>query len=564
MSKSDGAKHKRKTSKHSKAGSGFLKVAIIVFAVLIVLLGGLSIYANNYKGIYPNTTICGVDVSNLNEAELRAYINGKYTREAADGTEIPVSCEENRDKLCVKSLNVSFDNEAFVQNILNSGRDGNFAANTINFIKRRFVSESVEPVVSYDKSAAVTLFDALTEGIETQPVGHTFVIGDDKVTVNGPVSGYIADREKAFGELENRIKTLDSSEIVLRPEYVKPEPLDFDAFYDWLTSDAENAYYEKIDGVITVHPSKAKVEVGRQNLKDAIERLKTSEENSVDVYADIIQPEVSEKTLKDQLFSAKLSSYSTNFGGSSAARANNVKLAASRIDGTELMPDEEFSYDNTILPRTSENGYMAAPVYVGNKVESGMGGGICQPSSTLYAAALYANLEILERHNHSMKVGYITAGIDATIAQGYLDLRFKNTTGYPIKISASANGGVLTFTVLGYNPDNTKVELVITSNGNNYYVTRVVKQNGIEIKRESMRSSSYVEPEKTEEEKKAEEKKKAEAEEKAKKDSENNDEKNSVKSNADANASADVTDASSEKPSVREALNDDALATDDI
>ena len=158
------------------------------------------------------------------------------------------------------------------------------------------------------------------------------------------------------------------------------------------------------------------------------------------------------------------------------------------------MPGEEFSYDKTILPRTAENGYMAAPVYVGNKVESGMGGGICQPSSTLYGAALYANLEILERHNHSMLVSYMPAGLDATISQGALDLRLRNNTPYPVKIASQASGGVLTFSIWGYNPENISVNIVRSGSEYQYYATRIVMKDGVEISRESLSSSRYVPP----------------------------------------------------------------------
>ena len=128
-----------------------------------------------------------------------------------------------------------------------------------------------------------------------------------------------------------------------------------------------------------------------------------------------------------------------------------------------------------------------------------MGGGICQVSSTLYSALLYANLEILERHNHSLPVGYIPLGMDATIAEGLLDLRFRNNTNYPIKLSASADGGVISFSILGYNPDGISVSIERSNKGDTYYVTRVVKKNGEVVNREKMRSSTYAKPEKKDE-----------------------------------------------------------------
>ena len=129
-------------------------------------------------------------------------------------------------------------------------------------------------------------------------------------------------------------------------------------------------------------------------------------------------------------------------------RATNVALAAQRINGTVVQPGGSFSFSNTILPRTSANGYVTAPIYVSGKKSTGTGGGVCQVSSTLYAAMVYAGLPATERHAHSLPVDYLPAGLDATIAGSYLDLKFTNTFSQPLLIQASANGGTLTVTLV--------------------------------------------------------------------------------------------------------------------
>lgn len=129
-------------------------------------------------------------------------------------------------------------------------------------------------------------------------------------------------------------------------------------------------------------------------------------------------------------------------------RATNVALAAQRINGTVVQPGGSFSFSNTILPRTSANGYVTAPIYVSGKKGTGTGGGVCQVSSTLYAAMVYAGLPATERHAHSLPVDYLPAGLDATIAGSYLDLKFTNTFSQPLLIRASANGGTLTVTLV--------------------------------------------------------------------------------------------------------------------
>lgn len=129
-------------------------------------------------------------------------------------------------------------------------------------------------------------------------------------------------------------------------------------------------------------------------------------------------------------------------------RAVNVELAAQRINGVVVQPGGSFSFSNTILDRTSANGYVEAPIFISGKKGTGVGGGVCQVSSTLYAAMVYAGLPATERHAHSLSVDYLPAGLDATIAGNYMDLRFTNTFSQPLLIQASAEGGTLTVTLV--------------------------------------------------------------------------------------------------------------------
>lgn len=129
-------------------------------------------------------------------------------------------------------------------------------------------------------------------------------------------------------------------------------------------------------------------------------------------------------------------------------RAINVELAAQRINGVVVQPGGKFSFSATILPRTAANGYVVAPIYISGKHGTGIGGGICQVSSTLYAAMVSAGLPATERHAHSLPVDYLPAGLDATIAGNYLDLKFTNTFSQPLLIQAYAEGGTVTVTLV--------------------------------------------------------------------------------------------------------------------
>lgn len=157
-----------------------------------------------------------------------------------------------------------------------------------------------------------------------------------------------------------------------------------------------------------------------------------------------------------------IGSYSTSYSSSTASRANNVQTAANYINGTILYPGDVFSTVKVIKDRTEENGYQSAPEYSSGKVVDGIGGGVCQVSTTLYNAVLNAELKVTERSPHSMVVAYVDVSRDAAISGDYKDLKFKNNTKAPVYIWADASGGVLSFKIYGEEtrPKNRKIEFV--------------------------------------------------------------------------------------------------------
>jgi len=141
--------------------------------------------------------------------------------------------------------------------------------------------------------------------------------------------------------------------------------------------------------------------------------------------------------------------FSTRFSASNRSRSANIKLAASKIDGLVLLPGEKFSFNGTVGRRTLQAGFKLAGVYINGQHDTGVGGGICQVSTTLYNSALLANLKVRSRSNHSLPVPYVPLGRDATVDYGNLDLAFENTYPTPIALAAKYSPGRLTFWILG-------------------------------------------------------------------------------------------------------------------
>lgn len=168
--------------------------------------------------------------------------------------------------------------------------------------------------------------------------------------------------------------------------------------------------------------------------------------------------DMSTEEYRKLLFRDEMSSYSTEVEGSEN-RKTNVKLAAQYCDGTILMPGESFSYNLGVGELTEERGFLPGPSYADGQSVMDMGGGICQVSSTMYMACLYANLEIDERHCHPYPSSYVPAGLDATVAWGGCDFVFTNDTDYPIKISTSYDGYSTSCTIWGTITEPFSVEL---------------------------------------------------------------------------------------------------------
>ncbi|HHY91855.1 MAG TPA: hypothetical protein GX511_00780 [Firmicutes bacterium] len=153
--------------------------------------------------------------------------------------------------------------------------------------------------------------------------------------------------------------------------------------------------------------------------------------------------------------------YTTRFQAANRDRTYNLKLGAQAVDGQIVLPGQVFSFNEVVGPREAEQGYREAPVIIKNELVPGIGGGICQVSSTLYNAVLLAGLDPVERTNHSLPSAYVGLGRDATVAYGSIDFKFKNTRPEPVMLGSRVHGNELTVAVFG-TPREEKVEITAT------------------------------------------------------------------------------------------------------
>lgn len=395
---------------------------------------------------------------------------------------------EKRISTIIISVLIFFSTVSFISfinikmsNIINNWKDKVYKGVTINNLDVSGLSRSA-------------LLDFLSSEFG-DPVGEVvFRAGDKSITIPYSEIGITYDYDKAmdmaFNFSENLTYTHKINQL-LNPtrslNITLEEKIDLkdtiDSLYDKLSREfnvqAIEGEVSIINGepVITKH-SQEGLEVDKESL---IRMLNSSDpsslsDNGVNIDMKTVNPKYSSEALSK--INGKISSYSTSYKSSSTERATNVELAANSINGVLLMPGESFSFNKVVGPRTRERGYKDAAIIVGNVYESGLGGGICQVSSTLHQAVVMAGIVPTQRRNHTLPTSYMPLGFDAVVAWGSIDYVFKNPYDFPILIDVSTAGRNLVVSIYG---DVTKVNKTYHSEAEVYervpYKTKYVNDN---------------------------------------------------------------------------------------
>jgi vancomycin resistance protein YoaR len=198
--------------------------------------------------------------------------------------------------------------------------------------------------------------------------------------------------------------------------------------------------------------------------------------DDVVISVESVMPDITTEMVKDISF--KLGEYYTAFNPENESRSHNIRTACAKISQKLLLPGQVFSMDKVLGERTEKNGYRTAKVIVGNELVDGLGGGICQVTSTVYNAVVLSGLEVVERRNHSIPLSYIEMGRDATISYGYIDFKFKNNSDYAVVIEAEAAGGQVHVSIWGKRPDRVCTVKIRTK------IIQVIQPESVETKKD--------------------------------------------------------------------------------
>ncbi|MBB6217100.1 vancomycin resistance protein YoaR [Anaerosolibacter carboniphilus] len=265
----------------------------------------------------------------------------------------------------------------------------------------------------------------------------------------------LIEKIKAYNEIKKQGKAY-------RVAYTKDEAKFIEAldYFDQIElGQPQNAQYKYENGKIIIIGGASGYSLDKEELFEMIDPSLIEKEIHAEIPLKEIPPEISKSQLEQGGVKERVSVFSTTFDPNNRTRTNNLKKAVKTIDGTVLVPGQEFSFNQIVGKRTIENGYQEAGIYVNGQVKTGLGGGICQVSTTLYNAALLFDLEIQERHPHSLTVPYVPLSRDAAVSWGSKDFRFVNNTPHNIFIHGEIRGNQIIFELFS-TADNKEVKLI--------------------------------------------------------------------------------------------------------
>lgn len=325
---------------------------------------------------------------------------------------------------------------------------------------------------SYTESTIDSLISEMEMNFSDRFIESRYYIENNNLVLSKGQNGVVINKEKlktnmiyAINNLTKQIDTID-----IPTKYKTVHGLNLDKIYEEIYRAPQDAYYTTNPYALYPHVDGIDFSISLEEAKNLLET--SPEECSIPLK--VLSPTITTNQIGIEAFPDLLGSYFTTFSTSNVNRTTNIKLATNKINGTIVLPGETFSYNQTVGQRTVSAGFKSAAVYAGGEVTTGIGGGICQVSSTLYNAVLLANLEIVERQNHGFNTGYVPVGRDATVSWGGPDFKFKNTRNYPIRVVANVSGGKILVQIFGLKTEN-DYDIEIQS-----YVTQYIKYKTIE------------------------------------------------------------------------------------
>ena len=431
-------------------------LGVLVLAYLAACVVTQTVYGST---ALPHTDVLGLDVSRLTDQQIEARWTDKGPQLLQDTA---VSLTEDGAAIgdvSLETLGVTVTPQAAAIAAGASQRYESWGGGALAwlrggwaYIHSWFAQTSAVPQLTVDAAALDTACDDLAASLNCTVVdgGYRLEKGEG-LYITKPADGRMLDAQKLEGDLTAMLQSGALTPVACTYQEKKAQTVDVQTLHDQLAGEKAEAVCDKTTG----EPTESRVGVAFD--VSAVQAQLDAAAPGTEFLADaqVEFPTVSTEELQACMFRDVLGTFTTKCAGP-WGRHQNIKLASAAINGKIYNPGEEFWYNSTVGQRTAARGYQEAGVYEAGRTTTGIGGGICQVSSTLYYAVLLSDLDIVLRYCHMFNPGYMPIGCDATVSWGGPDFAFRNSRDYPIKIVTSYNDDTneLTCTIMGTKVDD--------------------------------------------------------------------------------------------------------------
>ncbi len=483
-----------KSKKERKGLKIFGILVLILILILVISFSVLTAYNLLRQNIIAGVSIKGIDVSNTSPSDARYKLDNYISSTLP--TELKLKHGDFETTLSLEQLEVSFDTKGITNEAYRIGKEGNIFLDNFNVIYTLFKNVNLEPTLNINEEQLSKSLDEISAQLPDKVVESSYYQEGNNLIITTGKEGNVVDKEKTIEQIKTALSdfSIINNPIEITVKTQKPEPINIEKIHEEIYKEPVDAYYTQ--NPFTIYPSENGLDFN-VSIDEAKNIIGDGTNTEYTIPLKVLYPNVTTNMIGTEAFPDLLSSYSTKYAASNKDRTTNLRLAANKINGTVLMPGETFSYNKVVGARTIAAGYKEAPIYVSGKVVDGLGGGICQITSTLYNAVVYANLEVTQRSNHQFVPSYVTASRDATVVYGAIDFQFKNNRNYPIKLVCSVSGGIANFQIFGLKQDDDyEVQILSYETGRtstSIYseAYKILKRDGKEVSRQLMSKDTY-------------------------------------------------------------------------
>lgn len=472
----------------------YLILIAIVIGILVASVITFYLFHQNKDEIQSGVYIKGINVSGLTKEEAKKLVSEKLKSELND--HLILKYKNYEYYIEIEQFEAEFDVEASVELAYQIGRSGNPFKDIKDYAMVLMAKIDIDPILKYNQEALTAYLETIGAQLPDQLEQSSYYVDDDKLVITNGKNGSKIDmpelEERIAQEIQNISYKNACIDIPTFTEY--PDKINVQTIHDEVYREVQNAYFTTEPRMVYAEVTGVDFDV--KAVEEAIAQNPNAEGYTLNLT--FIKPQVTVNDLGMDPFPDLLGTFSTKYVNN-PDRTTNLRLASNKINGKVIMPEEEFSFNKIVGKRTEAAGYRNAAIFSDGQVTDGLGGGICQITSTLYNAVVFANMNITSRRNHMFVPSYVTGGRDATVVYGSTDFKFKNSRSYPIKIVSSVEGGIAKVSIYGYkNPNDPEYEISIETNlikttakSLVYDAYKIYKQNGNIVNREKMSRDTY-------------------------------------------------------------------------